>query len=307
MFLVPGGNRFPTSELQAQRTAMMVNPDPRETGICGELSDIQADGTVTFTPDLQNRLVPASYPVDKNSKDVGCVVIFEFPDEELMKQDGVYIAGLDPYDHDQAASSTSLGSILIFKSFRASTLKPGVTSEILVAEYTGRPSTADEFYETTLRLLTFYNAKVLYENEKIMVKSYYQRKNCLWRLAETPTILKASVTASVTNRNNVGINMTIDIKKEGEQLLKEYLTQSVSSSELKVVTIKSIPVLSELIDFNLTGNFDRVIAFMLVIIYNLQLKSIYGESDVPIPDDLVNYLRKRLNPRKHTVQSLIQR
>jgi hypothetical protein len=304
MFLIPGGNRFPTQLLEQQRSYLMTAAHPRELGICGELSSIGADGKVTFTPDLENKLKPASYPVeDKNNKDEGCVVIFEFPDEDLVQHDGVYIAGLDPYDHDDASSSSSLGSIIIFKSCRANKYKKDATSEIIVAEYTGRPKSANDFYEISLRLLCFYNGKVLYENEKIMVKAYYQRKGFAHRLAGTPNILRSSVDASIKNRNGVGINMTLDIKKEAEEMLKDYFTESV------IMQIKSIPILSEAIDFNLSGNFDRMIALMLAIIYNLQIKTDDGDETQAVNNDLMDYLRKKTEHMRTrpNLRNLIQR
>ncbi|NBO98795.1 MAG: hypothetical protein EBU90_01535 [Proteobacteria bacterium] len=304
MFLVPGGNRFPGDLLQKQRTALQISTNPREIGMCGELSEIGADGKVTFTPDLENRLKPASYPVDdKNNKDEGCVVIFEFPDDDLINVEGAYIAGLDPYDHDDASSSTSLGSIIVFKSCRAARYKKGIKTEVIVAEYTGRPKSANDFYEISLRLLCFYNAKVLYENEKILVKAYYQKKGFAFRFAATPNILRASVDASVKNRNGIGINMTADIKREAEDMLREYFTESV------IAEIKSIPILSEAIDYNASGNFDRMIALMLVIIYNLQIKTDDGDDGQQVKNDLLDYLRERANPRKHSgnLRKLIQR
>jgi len=35
---------------------------------------------------------------------------------------------------------------------------------MIVAEYTGRPATAEMFYENVRKLLVYYNARAMYEN-----------------------------------------------------------------------------------------------------------------------------------------------
>ena len=79
---------------------------------------------------------------------------------------GMYLAGTDPYDHDDATTA-SLGSTLILNK---------LTNRV-VAEYTGRPDTANEYYEKVRRLLHFFNAKCLYENERKGMYQYLEFKN----------------------------------------------------------------------------------------------------------------------------------
>ena len=57
---------------------------------------------------------------------------------------GMYLAGTDPYDHDDSTTS-SLGSTIILNK---------LTNRV-VAEYTGRPDTANQYYENVRRLLHF--------------------------------------------------------------------------------------------------------------------------------------------------------
>nr|DAL80266.1 MAG TPA: Terminase large subunit [Caudoviricetes sp.] len=35
---------------------------------------------------------------------------------------------------------------------------------MIVAEYTGRPKSAEEFYENVRKLLIYYNARLMFEN-----------------------------------------------------------------------------------------------------------------------------------------------
>ena len=120
------------------------------------------------------------FPVG-TEKPEGAIEIFEMP---KYNADGKidpmrYIAGIDPVDDDQAGT-TSLTSILILDLY----------TDRIVAEFTGRPKFANDFYEICRRLLIFYNAKANYENNKKGIFNYFDQKRCLNLLCETPQILR---------------------------------------------------------------------------------------------------------------------
>ena len=91
-----------------------------------------------------------TYPLKKDNKPEGSIVIWEYPIPDPPF--GLYIGGCDPYDHDESFTN-SLGSTFIFKRVRAGE----AWNDVIVAEYTGRPATAEEYYENVRKLLTFYN------------------------------------------------------------------------------------------------------------------------------------------------------
>lgn len=223
--------------------------------------------------------VPRNYDKDKS----GTIVIYEEP-ERINNEipNFVYVAGQDPYDQDDAETSTSLGSMFIYKRF----YQADKTYNIIVAEYTGRPDKADVFYENCRKLLIYYNAKCLYENQLKGFKAYMQNKNSLHLLYEQPQIIRDIVKDSKVNRG-YGIHMTKEIKFQCEIYLKQWLyEEKVEVSGKKILnlhSIKSIPLLRELIAYDRDINTDRVIAFMLCIlqtkeIYNIQSQSIVEES-----------------------------
>jgi hypothetical protein len=109
---------------------------------------------------------------------------------------GRYIAGCDPYDQDKADTSESLGSFFVYDRL----------TEQIVAEFTGRPNRADDFYETCRRMCIYYNAKCLYENQLKGLKIYFEQKNSLHYLSEQPGIIKDIVKNSQVNRG-YGIHM----------------------------------------------------------------------------------------------------
>ena len=104
---------------------------------------------------------------NKDNKLEGAVEIFNMPERDLNGKvfSDRYIAGMDPYD-DDVSETTSLGSIFILDLWL----------DKIVAEYTGRPMFADDFYEICRRICLFYNARMNYENNKknsVLVSNYY--------------------------------------------------------------------------------------------------------------------------------------
>jgi len=266
-FHVSNSNIFPTAELMEQRgwVQSAIQTDGLVQGQCGELF-IKPDtaNEVIWKPDLKGKLVPCKYNMQKTDDTTGCVQIWEHPkkDNEGNIPFGLYIAGTDPYDQDQS-TTTSLGSTYIYKTF-------GGLDQInhwLVAEYTARPDTAHEHHENVRKLLMYYNAKDLYENERNTLKYHLEFKRCLHLLKKTPTILKATEGSKVNRQ--YGIHMTKDIKLEMEMYLRDWLMEEDQDGKLNLNKIYSLPLLDELINYNDTGNFDRIIAMLLVITHKL--------------------------------------
>ncbi len=211
-------------------------------------------------PDLQEII---NYPMDKSEDKRGCVIIYEDPIKDPPH--GLYIAGCDPYDQDKADSSESLGSIYVYKRF----ISNNVTHDQIVAEFTGRPEKADDFYETCRRLCIYYNAKCLYENQLKGLKVYFEHKNSLHFLCEQPEILK-DIVKNTQVRRGYGIHMLESIKDQAEIYLKDWLyTERDLVDGTKILnlhTIKSIGLLKELIAYDRECNTDRVIALFCIML-----------------------------------------
>jgi hypothetical protein len=169
----------------------------------------------------------------------------------------------DPYDQDQSVHTSSLGSTFIYKTFNT---QEGIF-EWPVAEYTARPATADEHHENVRKLLTYYNATCLYENERNSLKMHFSNKHSLHLLAKTPTILKSTEGSKV--QRGYGTHMTAQIKDELEIYTRDWLMQDAGDGKLNLHKIYSQPLLEELIYYNKEGNFDRVISYILTICHRL--------------------------------------
>ena len=144
---------------------------------------------------------------------------------------------------------------------------PGVSHQP-VAEYTGRPKTALEYYENVRKLLIYYNADCLYENNINNMMLYFRQKNALNLLAKQPTIIKALETTTV--QRQYGLMMNTQVKKDIEIILRDWLLEESGENVLNLHKIYSVPILEELINYNKDGNFDRVIALMLCIVQKHQ-------------------------------------
>lgn len=268
IFLSKNANIFPVADLKDHLDylkANQTNPDlVGQNGTFGLEVDASGNAKVKWKPDLTNSMKPCFYPMGKSDDTTGCWVIWEHPSEiDGEIPHGLYISGTDPYDQDKAPNSVSLGSTFIYKTY----IGPDETHDVIVAEYTARPATANEHHEQVRRGLLYYNARNLYENERNTMKMHFEHKNSLYLLTKTPTMLKASSNSNV--QRGYGTHMTVGIKDEIEIYARDHLIGVRDKDSLNLHGIKSIPLLEELIAYNREGNFDRVIAFMLVVVHKL--------------------------------------
>lgn len=286
-FLLTTGNIFPIADLTEHLKWLETSTDGDVIGHAGRMNIDSESGKPVFFPYTKKTdPVPCDYPVKTGENAEGAVQIWEFPDEKA--EYGWYVAGNDPYDLDTAPNSNSLGSLILLKR---ATIGSGNHDKI-VAEYTARPNSAKEYYEQARRLLLYYNALCLYENEKIGIKTYFEQKHSLYLLAYTPTILKANQSTKV---NRVyGQNMSKNVKKDGktsgpkaelEVFLRDWLQEPVGEGKMNLHFIYSKPILKELISYNDIGNYDRIIALMLAVAQREQMYNIAIEEKVEIERD----------------------
>jgi len=272
VFLLTNSNILPVSDLKEHMDVMLsMGDDPNIKGRAGWMH-LTPEGNAVFK--LDNSKFPTAYPVKATDDNTGAVVIWENPEDDA--EYGWYVGGVDPYDFDEAPNSVSLGSIFIVR--RGTPLNGGF--DRIVAEYTGRPGLASDFYEQCRRLSMWYGqASLLYENEKQMIKDHFKRYFSIGLLAYTPGVLKANETSKTAAVRVYGQHMSTPVKKEAEIYLRDWLLKPIGDGKLQLHTIKSIPLLLELISYNENGNFDRVISLMLSVIQLAQMRNIIIEEE----------------------------
>ena len=256
------GNIFPKKELQKQLARIRTNKKLANAKQVGDLTmvDGQPVWNIKKTGDI------TEYPLPKTADPTGAIVIWEHPIKDAPF--GLYIIGVDPYDHDQSGSS-SLGSCLVYKrhqNFES-------YSDMIVAEYTGRPATAEIFYEKVYRLALYYNARIMYENQNKGLFMYFKNKHIDYLLADQPDILKDIVSNSTVNRGK-GSHMTKEIKIWAFGKIKEWLEEDRGNGQLGLNTIFSEPLLEELIKCNDKSNVDRIMSLCQIMIYREQLYNV---------------------------------
>ncbi len=227
----------------------------------------------------------------------GCIEIYEQPYTDKPAH-GVYIAGIDPYDDDEAVNSDSLGSCVIMNS---------ITNRI-VAQYTARPQTAKEFYENVRRLLIYYNAIANYENNKKGLFGYFEQKNCLYLLCDTPAILKDTQiikTVYTTGNNHKGSPATKEVNKWGRELIKTHLYEPAFGRNEEPETgitnthvIPSTTILRELELWNIDGNFDRVSALIMLMILKEDRYKIEVSKEQQQEEDKDDYFTRNYNNKQ---------
>ena len=261
------GNMFPVTELNARLNEIDNNPNEYDDVYVGEF--IQKDGKIDFVPtgDIPIRDFPT-----KDNKVTGAIEIFSMPqkDSEGNIPRGRYIAGADPYDND-VAESMSLGSFIMLDTW----------TDRIVMEYTGRPMYADDYYEICRKACLFYNATLLYEQNKKGMFPYFSQKNSLHLLADTPEYLldKQLIKGIGYGNTRKGVTTTVPIKNFGFGLIRDWLLKPVvrivrnSEEEEEEITMSNLynirnrALLKELILYNPQINVDRIMALCMLMIY----------------------------------------
>lgn len=260
------GSIFPVASLLDRLGEIDSNPSEYNDVYVGDLK-LNTDGNVDFIP--SSKLPIREFP-HKDNKQEGCIEIFKMPEKDSSGKvfSGRYIAGCDPYD-DDSADTMSLGSIHILDLW----------TDKLVAEYTGRPMYADDFYEKCRLLCLFFNARLNYESNKKGLFSYFSKMNCLYLLTDVLEYLKDKdmIKGNLIGNKSKGTNATQPINNYARSLIRNWLIlpvsviQTVDGIEQEVTVynlnfIRNRALIQELSQWNIDGNFDRVSALGMLML-----------------------------------------
>ena len=271
------GNIFPVTELNERLNQLDNDPNAFDEVYVGELVQDNKTGEVKFIPttDLPIRDFPT-----KDNKVKGALEIFEMPkkNSEGKIPAGRYICSADPYDAD-CSNTMSLGSYFVMDLW----------TDMIVAEYTGRPPFAEDFYEIGRKLCLFYNCRCMYEQNIMGMFSYFSSHNAIHLLAETPEYLvQRNMISSIGYGNkSVGIRAITPVINGAFKMIQTWLRKPIVSietdadnnnTEVKIPNlyrIKNRALLKELVLWNPQGNFDRIMSLVQLMLYREEKMVLY--------------------------------
>lgn len=253
-----GVNMFPVTDLTERLGQLDANPREYDDVYVGDLT-INSGKEVEFKPTSDQPI--REFP-HKDNKIEGAIEIYKLPEKDKSGRvfDNRYILGCDPYDDDES-NTMSLGSVYVLDLW----------TDKVVAEYTGRPLFADDFYEICRKMCLFYNGRMNYENNKKGLFAYFSKMNCLYLLTDVLDFLKDKdmVKGSSYGNKAKGTNATAAINAYARNLLRSWLLrpvpviQTIDGEDQEVMipnlyTLRSRALIKELILYNSEGNFDRI-------------------------------------------------
>lgn len=261
-----GVNMFPVADLTERIGQLDANPTEYDDVYVGDLV-FNKDGQVEYKPTSATPI--RDFP-HKDNKIEGAIEIYQLPeiDRSIGKPyNDRYILGADPYDDDES-NTMSLGSIFVLDLW----------TDRIVAEYTGRPPFADDYYEICRKLCLFYNGRLNYEYNKKGLFSHFSTRNSLYLLTDVLDFLKEKqMMKDGYGNKSKGTNASPAINAYARSRLRSWLLapvpimQTIDGEEKEVMvprlfTVRNRALLKELINYNSEGNFDRVSAMGMLML-----------------------------------------
>lgn len=261
-----GVNMFPVADLTERIGQLDANLTEYDDVYVGNLV-FNKDGQVEYKPTSATPI--RDFP-HKDNKIEGAIEIYQLP--EIDRNTGKpyndrYILGADPYDDDES-NTMSLGSIFVLDLW----------TDRIVAEYTGRPPFADDYYEICRKLCLFYDGRLNYEYNKKGLFSHFSTRNSLYLLTDVLDFLKEKqMMKDGYGNKSKGTNASPAINAYARSRLRSWLLapvpimQTIDGEEKEVMvprlfTVRNRALLKELINYNSEGNFDRISAMGMLML-----------------------------------------
>jgi hypothetical protein len=233
--------------------------------------------------EFTDKLPITNFPLKNSDNKDAPVIIYEFPIQNPAY--GLYVAGVDPYRQGQSAYSSSLGAVYIYK--RMHDITGEKYQDMFVASYCARPDNKDHWNDQARLLIKYYNARTLCENDDISFIEYMKSKGDAHYLERQPDWLK-EIVPNTTVKRDYGIHRSSQkIIDYLHTCLKKYMEEAIHIEKddngvviretLGVNKIFDPVLLEEIIQYNDSGNFDRIIAAELAIAQAVKMDPIIGK------------------------------
>lgn len=275
-FLVLDGAVFPTEEVSDRINVLRNQTATYKPYVYGNLVETQTG--VNFKPDLSDKVRPMNYfPLQGNEsmEDLrGCVIQYYAPQTvDGQIPDDAYIIGHDPYAVEGSVhidTGTSLGVAYVMRTNKY--IRELGIPGVIVASYIGREQRSDDFNYNLYKLARYYNAKIMFENNRGQVKQYFQHKRALHMLCQPPGhVIDKHISKSTSTTRKFGYTT---VNKQFKEELIRYVIDWLLSPALEgegkrlIDTILDEALLQEMLRFSFEhGNYDRIMALVGCILY----------------------------------------
>ena len=304
MLMRISGTQFPILELKQQEAEIETKPHLYK----------EAEFYADFALDLdtqkfdwvheQNPRPIHSFPHLDNKNMQGSFIIHEHPKVDSKGEVfyNRYVAGIDSYDFDESGT-TSLGSMFI----------ADLWTKRIVAEYTGRPARAFDFYEKCRRGLLYYNAIANIENANRGIFTYFESKNCYHLICDKLRVEKeASPESNTSNSRPKGTTPGKLLNAYSRGLLANYWLEKTGNperpEEMQIHRFKCMAAIKEAILWNIDGNFDRISALCMLMLIMYDREKYVTDGSIDVSDSIANdpYLQKLLPKHLQRSKNLLK-
>lgn len=251
-FLSNEVNPFPYEEAKLHRDYLL------ETGLWDSRRKLIREENGKIRAEIVNKPL-VEFPFSGGNMDAPYLIIEE-PDQEKLPR-YYYIASGDFYKQEKTTTTDSVGTVSIYKY----PIFGDHSGKKLVASYAARPKTYKEFNDNVLLLLQYYSASIFPENEDLGVfQTYLESKHLEDEILEKHIDFNSALKFTDNDARKYGFTPK-QSKNKLIAMYANYLNESihlVKNGEpytiKRVQTIDDIWLLSEIINYSESGNYDRL-------------------------------------------------
>jgi len=273
-----GTNIYPKAEINRQISRIKADRSLSNLGTPGFFEQ-KLDGNILFNPSTDTKPI-LNFPYKPDVDGEGCVIQYQPPYKfGNHTPPELYYICVDPYAMDKDKNKAlgkrdSLGAAYVMKRINNFS-KP---YDLIVAEYVARPKFQDDFNRQLFLMAQYYNAKIVFENDRDGNILAYARTNKLlnW-LEEELTVYDSNDQPRKKLGRNYGVSMSnLEVKKQSVQYFRDWLLSPREMNEdgefeLNLHKIYSVPLLEEILKFSYDGNMDRHSAMLVGMLYKKEL------------------------------------
>ena len=281
-----GNSMMPTRELDVQLRKVLYDPDLKGLGREGIF--VEEKGKIKFYDrnilgsSLMNPISPVvnDYPLRPDTIVEGCWVLWEQPYRDPRTgeiPDNLYRIWNDPFgiskDAEEFTLKDSLGGTYLYEVGNNFTPTKG---DRIIGEYVGRTEDMEDYDRQMFLGAVYYNAKILYENDRGEVYTNAKKLGYLDLLVDEPEFMyqKDLQAGGKGRKKGISIATNVNRKINGAIYVKKWLTEKRGADQygnnlLNLHYIYSAGLLRELIKYDGKRNADRV-STLIIGMYDIR-------------------------------------